>query len=167
MDLAQMPGRIFALKTYYLQSWRHRTHSPNPNSTSTACTHACSRSRREGGSIRPIWNGFCKGEKCYACQFECDCSPGPQDCGWCVFGVIFRPDTWPRMRTGLRIVGGVFLGWYFDPTLDPGWGRHVRYTLTFSPPLLPRSDVPHTPAAEEFLRKFTTKTPFIRKIRTE
>jgi hypothetical protein len=48
------------------------------------------------------------------------------------------------------------------------YGAASEYTiLTFSPPLLPRSDVPHTPAAEEFLRKFTTKTPFIRKIRTE
>jgi hypothetical protein len=28
----------------------------------------------------------------HACQFECDCSSGPQDCGWCVFGVIFPPD---------------------------------------------------------------------------
>jgi hypothetical protein len=39
--------------------------------------------------------------------------------------------------------------------------------LTFSPLILPRSDVPHTPAAEEFLRKFTTKAPFVRKIQTE
>jgi hypothetical protein len=28
-------------------------------------------------------------EKCYAYQFECDCSSGPQDCGWRVFREVF------------------------------------------------------------------------------
>jgi hypothetical protein len=41
--------------------------------------------------------------------------------------------------------------------------KYSQNTFTFSPPHLPRSDIPHPPAAEEFLRKFTTTTPFVSK----
>jgi hypothetical protein len=67
--------------------------------------HACmqsSRAWRRLDSAYLKWI-FCEGEKCYACQFECDCSSGPQDCGWCVFGAIFRPDIWPRMITACTV----------------------------------------------------------------
>jgi hypothetical protein len=60
-----------------------------------ACMHVVESAWRGLDSADLKWI-FCEGEKCYACQFVCDCSSGPQDCGWCVFGAIFRPDIWPR-----------------------------------------------------------------------
>jgi hypothetical protein len=57
--------------------------------------HACSRvgfdcwSGLDSADLKWI---FCEGEKCYACQFVCDCSSGPQDCGRCLYRAIFQPD---------------------------------------------------------------------------
>jgi hypothetical protein len=110
-----MPGRIFALKTYYLQSWRL---SINRNVVITRFRrlqgsvpqilpprHACvcmQSSRLRGGSIRPIWNGyFVKVRSAMLVSLN----------------VI--------VHLGLRIVGGVFSGRYFNLTFDPGV-RHVR-----------------------------------------
>jgi hypothetical protein len=76
--------------------------------------HAVESARRAGVSIRPIWNGyFVKVRSAVLVSLS----------------VI--------IHLGLRIVGGVFSGRYFNPTLDRGVQhvrQHVYYTVYTSKP---------------------------------
>jgi hypothetical protein len=84
----------FLLKHKYSDSVKHKLERGHHEDSTTAAVPQIQH-------VESAWRGldsadfkwiFCEGEKCYACQFECDCSSGPQDCGWCVFGAIFPPD---------------------------------------------------------------------------